>query len=111
MSMRHLKVFFDLNRAQAVAARRFDAQLGGLHGLALKELQLLAALDEAPEQRLRRIDLAEALQVTPSGVTWMLRPLTKRRLVTSQASDEDARVAIAVLTAGGRRLVADALPS
>jgi DNA-binding MarR family transcriptional regulator len=41
----------------------------------------------------------------------MLRPLTKRRLVTREASDEDARVAFAVLTEGGRRLVADAVPS
>jgi DNA-binding MarR family transcriptional regulator len=41
----------------------------------------------------------------------MLRPLTKRRLVTSQASESDARATFAVLTEGGRRLVAEATPT
>jgi DNA-binding MarR family transcriptional regulator len=107
----HLDFFLDLNRAHAIASRRFDAVLGGLHGIGLNDLHLLAALDRAPDRRMRRVDLAQELGVTPSGVTWMLRPLTKRRLVTSEASAEDARVSFAVLTEGGRRLVAEALPS
>jgi DNA-binding MarR family transcriptional regulator len=41
----------------------------------------------------------------------MLRPLIKRRLVISEASADDARVAFAVLADNGRRLVAEALPS
>ena len=106
-----LSFFFDLNRAHAIAIRRFDAVLGGLHGIGLNDLHLLATLDQAPGRRMRRVDLAQQLGVTPSGVTWMLRPLTKRRLVTSEASTEDARVAFAVLTEQGRRLLADALPS
>jgi DNA-binding MarR family transcriptional regulator len=94
-----------------MVSRRFDAALGGWHGIGLADLHLLVTLDRAPEHKLRRVDLARELGVTPSGVTWMLRPLTKRRLVTSEASDEDARVAFAVLTEGGRRLVAEAVPS
>jgi DNA-binding MarR family transcriptional regulator len=107
----HLKFFFDLNRAHARAVRRFDASLGGLHGIGLNDLQLLQALDAAPEHRLRRTDLAQELGVTPSGVTWMLRPLVKRRLVTNQPSPDDGRVTFAVLTEAGRRLVQDAIPS
>ena len=94
-----------------MVSRRFDQALGGWHGIGLADLHLLVTLDRAPEHRMRRVDLARELGVTPSGVTWMLRPLTKRRLVTSEASDEDARVAFAVLTEGGRRLVAEAVPS
>ena len=111
MTALHLTFFFDLNRVHAQATRRFDVQLGGVHGIGLNDLQLLYALDRAPDRRLRRVDLATQLGVTPSGVTWMLRPLTKRRLVTSEASDTDARVAFAVLTEAGHRLVADALPT
>jgi DNA-binding MarR family transcriptional regulator len=111
MSAQHLKLFLDLNRAHAMISRRFDAELGSVHGIGLNDLQLLQALADAPERRLRRIDLAQQLGVTASGVTWMLRPLIKRRLVQSEASAEDARVAFAVLTEGGRRLVAEALPS
>ena len=107
----HLQLFLDLNHAHAVAGRRFDAELGGVHGIGLNDLQLLLALEHAPERRLRRVDLAEALGVTPSGVTWMLRPLVKRRLVTSQPHPTDARVAFAAITDAGRRLVADAVPT
>lgn len=110
-SNRHLSLFLGLNRAHAVVSRRFDAHVGGLHGIGLNDLQLLHALDQAPGRRLRRVDLAGKLGVTPSGVTWMLRPLIKRRLVASEGSETDARVAFAVLTEGGRRLLADALPS
>jgi DNA-binding MarR family transcriptional regulator len=111
MSAIHLKFFLDLNRAHAIVSRRFDAELGSVHGIGLNDLQLLLALERAPDRRLRRVDLAQQLGVTPSGVTWMLRPLTKRRLVTSEASTADARVAYAVLTEAGRQLVAEALPS
>jgi DNA-binding MarR family transcriptional regulator len=111
VTAQQLSFFLDLNRAHAIVARRFDAVLGGLHGIGLNDLHLLSTLDQAPGRRMRRVDLARELGVTPSGVTWMLRPLTKRRLVTSEASEVDARVAFAVLTDGGHRLVADALPS
>src|SRR5579863_9980238 len=111
MSAQHLKLFLDLNRAHAIILRRFDAELGSVHGIGLSDLQLLHVLDGAPEQRLRRGDLAQALGVTASGVTWMLRPLIKRRLVTSEGSESDGRVTFAVLTAGGRQLVEDAVPS
>ncbi|TKC97195.1 MarR family winged helix-turn-helix transcriptional regulator [Polyangium fumosum] len=111
MSAYHLTFFFDLNRAHATVIRRFDASLGGVHGIGLNDLHLLQVLDHAPERRLRRIDLAAQLGVTASGVTWMLRPLTQRGLVTSQPSEEDGRVTFAVLTPAGQKLLADAVPT
>jgi DNA-binding MarR family transcriptional regulator len=110
-SPQHLDFFLSLNRTHALVSRRFDADLGGLHGVGLNDLHLLCALDEAPEGRLRRVDLARALGLTPSGVTWLLRPLIKRRLVTSEPSPDDARVAFAALTPAGKRLTADARAS
>jgi DNA-binding MarR family transcriptional regulator len=107
----HLDFFFNLNRTHAVVSRRFDAELGSLHGVGLNDLHLLCALEEAPEGRLRRVDLAHALGLTPSGVTWILRPLIKRRLVASEPSPDDARVAFAALTPAGRHLVVDARAS
>jgi DNA-binding MarR family transcriptional regulator len=107
----HLDFFLSLNRSHALISRRFDAELGGLHGVGLNDVHLLCALDEAPGRRLRRVDLARRLGLTPSGVTWLLRPLLRRRLVTDERSTDDARVAFAVLTPAGQRLVADARPS
>jgi DNA-binding MarR family transcriptional regulator len=111
MTIQHLELFLGLNRAHSVVSRYFDATLGALHGIGLTELQLLRALAGAPEHRLRRSDLAHLLGVTPSGVTWMLRPLTKRRLVTNSPDPADARASFAVLTEAGRRLAAEALPT
>jgi DNA-binding MarR family transcriptional regulator len=111
MTIQHLDLVLDLNRAHGAISRRFDATLGAVHGIGLTELQLLHTLASAPEQRLRRGDLAQQLGVTPSGVTWMLRPLTKRRLVAARPDPTDARASFAVLTEAGSRLVADALPT
>jgi len=109
MSAHHLTFFFSLNRAHATAVRRFDAKLGAVHGIGLNDLHLLRVLEHAPDRRLRRTDLARELGVTASGVTWMLRPLTQRGLVTSQPSEEDGRVTFAVLTDAGRHLFGDAV--
>lgn len=106
-----LDFFLNLNRVHSLVSRRFDAELGGLHGVGLNDFHLLCALDEAPERRLRRVDLAHQLGLTPSGVTWILRPLIKRRLATNEESKADARVAFAVLTPAGQRLIADVRPS
>jgi DNA-binding MarR family transcriptional regulator len=110
MSALNLEIILGVSRAHAAMSRRFDIELGAVHGIGLHDLHLLSALARAPDQRLRRIDLARHLGMTASGVTWMLRPVIKRGLVASVASEHDARVAFAVLTEAGRLLLTDALP-
>ncbi|MFG2887181.1 MarR family winged helix-turn-helix transcriptional regulator [Streptomyces sp. NPDC048297] len=94
-----------LMRAQAALARRFDARLGGLHGVSLADFTLLLRLGQAPGGRMRRVDLAESLGLTASGVTRGLAPLERIGLVTREADARDARVAYASLTDTGRRLL------
>jgi DNA-binding MarR family transcriptional regulator len=109
MSSLHLQTFLLLGGAHAAASRRFDAHLGSRHGLGLNEFTALLHLYETSDRRLRRIDLADKLHLTPSGVTWLLRPLEKRGIVRRESNPDDARVAYATLTAAGERLVKDAL--
>lgn len=97
-----------LARAQAMLVRRFDSTLGNLHGLSFGDYQLLYHLQRAPGGRLRRIDLAERLALTASGVTRSLMPLEKIGLVARQADARDARVGYAVLTAAGQELLGHA---
>lgn len=97
-----------LARAYAALTRRLDGPLGSLHGLSFSDFQLLDALERAPDRRLRRVDLANAVGLTASGVTRTLLPLEKIGLVTREADARDARVGYAVLTASGRRLVREA---
>lgn len=98
-----------LVRAQATLARRFDARLGGLHGVSLADFTLLLRLGQAPGGRMRRVDLAEALGLTASGVTRALAPLERIGLVTREPDARDARVAYASLTGTGRERLKEML--
>jgi DNA-binding MarR family transcriptional regulator len=98
-----------LIRAQTVLVKRFDASLGGLHGVSLADFTILLRLEQAPGGRMRRVDLAEALGVTASGVTRGLAPLERIGLVTRETDARDGRVAYAALTDTGRALLTDML--
>ena len=94
-----------LTRANAVVTNRLDRTLSGLHGLSFSDFMILLYLSRAPETRLRRVDLALRMELTPSGVTRSLLPLEKRGLVSRESHDRDARIAFACLTDAGAELL------
>jgi len=96
-----------LIRAQSYLQGRFAAELGGVHGLSLNELMLLMHLDQSAGGRLRRVDLADRLDLSQSSVTRMVAPLEKIGLVARGEDTRDARVGYVVLTRAGRRLARD----
>ena len=97
-----LDAVLQLARAQMTLVKRFDSALGALHGVSLSDFTVLLRLSQAPGGRMRRVDLAEALGLTASGVTRGLVPLERIGLVTREASARDARVAYTTLTDTGR---------
>ena len=97
-----------LARAHAVLIRRFDSALGSHHGISFGDFQLLDHLSRAPGGRLRRVDLAERLGLTASGVTRALLPLEKIGLVVREIDPRDARVGFAAITPSGRELLDNA---
>jgi DNA-binding MarR family transcriptional regulator len=97
-----------LARAATVLSRRFDTALGSVHGISYADYQLLKYLSRAPGGRLRRVDLAERLGLTASGVTRSLLPLEKIGLVGRQSDPRDARVGYALITPAGTELVGNA---
>jgi DNA-binding MarR family transcriptional regulator len=100
-----------LQRAHATVMRRLDNVLSGLHGLSFADFMILYYLERAPNAKLRRVDLAERLGLTASGVTRSLLPLEKSGLVSRQTDPRDARVGYAALTQSGRQLLSYALTS
>lgn len=88
--------------------RRLDQTLGAIRGISLAEYRLLRALGDAPGSQASRVDLAQAVGLTPSGVTRALRPMEKLSIVSTVKSKRDARLAIAALTPAGRELLDDA---
>jgi DNA-binding MarR family transcriptional regulator len=103
-----LEEFLGIRRTVALWESRTDAQLGAVHGLGLSDFATLYALADAPGGRLRRVDLARRLALTPSGVTRLLGPLERRGIVAREQSGNDARATYAVLTRSGKTLVKDA---
>jgi DNA-binding MarR family transcriptional regulator len=103
-----LEEFLGIRRAIALWESRADAELGAIHGIGLSDFAALHALAEASGGRLRRIDLARRLALSPSGVTRLLGPLERRGIVTREADGRDARATYAVLTRSGKALTKDA---
>jgi DNA-binding MarR family transcriptional regulator len=106
--MTAMEEFLGIRRAVALWEARADAELGAVHGLGLSDFAALHHLAEAPTNKLRRVDLAQRLALTPSGVTRLLGPLERRGIVTREEGGHDARATFAVLTRSGRALVKDA---
>ena len=101
-----LKFFFNLAKIQSVLTRRFD---GGLGGLGLNEFMILHHLSQARDENLRRVDLAEKIGLTASGVTRLLAPMEKIGLIKREVNAGDARVSSVSLAAAGRRKLAESL--
>lgn len=79
-------------------------------GLTLGDYQVLVYLTEADEQRMRMCDLAEMLQLSPSGLTRRLDGLVAVGWVERVNSDADRRVMLAALTDLGRAKLAESAP-
>lgn len=106
-----LTICFTLFRADTELRRRFDAVLSDVHGLSVTDFAVLLNLADAPQQQLRRVDLASRLGLTASAVTRLLIPLEKVGLVSRRSNPGDARVALAVLTPAGRERITEARAS
>ena len=106
--MSALDEFLAIRRAVSLWETRAGVELGGIHGLGVSDFAALHCLSEAPGYRLRRVDLAQRLALTPSGITRLLNPLERRGIVTREESGHDARATYAALTNSGRKLVKEA---
>ncbi|HVD25682.1 MAG TPA: MarR family transcriptional regulator [Gaiellaceae bacterium] len=91
-----------LLRAHAATTRAFNAELLNEHGLTINDFEALLRLSRAEEGRMRRVDLAENLLLTASGVTRLLDGLESHGLVERAACSSDRRVVYAVITEAGR---------
>jgi len=103
-----LEVWVRLLRAHAIARRAVSVRLQGEHGLTINDYEALLLLHRSEGHALRRVDLAEGLSLTASGVTRLLEGLERQGLVDKATCETDARVTYAVLTEGGRRKLVEA---
>jgi DNA-binding MarR family transcriptional regulator len=101
-TFRSVDAFAKLLRTHSTLTRELSARLVTDHGLTITDYQCLLTLAQAEDGALRRVDLAEQLLLTPSGVTRLLDGLERDGWVRKGTCSSDARVTYAVLTDEGR---------
>jgi DNA-binding MarR family transcriptional regulator len=102
--------FSNLLGAHATLTRELSAALVESHGLTINDYGTLLLLSRAGEEGMRRIDLANQLQLSPSGITRLLDRLEDQGLVGKGECKEDARVSYAILTDAGLDKLKEAAP-
>ena len=88
--------------AHAAITRELSADLQREHGLTLNDYEVLLHLAHAEGERLRRVDLAERVVLTASGITRLLEGLERSGYVKKETCASDARVSYAKLTGAGK---------
>jgi DNA-binding MarR family transcriptional regulator len=88
--------------AHASTTRTVSGRLLADHGLTLNDYEALLRLARAEDGRMRRVDLADELLLTASGVTRLLDGLEAGGLVECAACSSDRRVVYAVITDTGQ---------
>jgi DNA-binding MarR family transcriptional regulator len=104
------EAFGNLLGAHAALTRELSAALVASHGLTINDYGCLLLLSRSGDEGMRRIDLANELQLSPSGITRLLDRLEDQGLVGKGACKEDARVSYAVLTDAGEAKIREAWP-
>jgi DNA-binding MarR family transcriptional regulator len=88
-------------RAHAAVVRELSAELELEHGLTINDYEVLLRLARADDRRMRRVDLAEEVLLSPSGITRLLQGLERAGWVEKATCESDARVSYAKLTDAG----------
>lgn len=98
-----LELLAQLTRVSSIVSRRISG-----HGLAFSDFMILYFIDTASEGKLRRIDLADLMGLTASGVTRMILPMEKLGIIEREDDSSDQRARYAKLTRAGKELLKDA---
>lgn len=103
-----LEILLAINTLQSSILKKLDRGLSS-HGISFKEFLILHHLSQAPESSMKRIDLAGLVFLSASGVTRILIPMEKLRLVKRESNPRDARVSLVNLTKTGLQVYQDSL--
>jgi len=82
-----------------------------VHGISFNEYVIMEYLAARPERGVPRIELAEYMGMSASGVTRLVLPMEKNRVVERETNSRDARQSLVKLTSTGRRVFAEARDS
>lgn len=104
------QLLLSLSNLQTQLSKKIDAQLS-VHGISFTEFIVMHHLSQAQNQTMRRIDLADCVGLTASGVTRLLLPMEKLNWVEKETNPRDARVSLVKLSEPGATLFQEAAAS
>jgi DNA-binding MarR family transcriptional regulator len=107
----HGEAWGALTRTHAAIVQRLQEMLSATDFPPLPWYEVLATVAEAPEERMKMGDLAEALVITRGGLTKLVDRLVKAGLLERTFCETDRRVSYATLTPAGRDLLAEMRPA
>ena len=87
--------------------KKMDSFLS-LHGLSFNEFIIMHKLNKTEGGALSRINLADSMGLTASGVTRLLAPMEKNNIVYRTTNPRDARQSLVTLSSTGQELINNA---
>lgn len=84
--------------SHSAATRKIDSALRSEGLPSLEVYDVLLALEDAPDRRMRMVDLADAVLFSPSGLTRLIDRMEKTGLVERKACPGDRRAILVQLT-------------
>lgn len=93
-------LFISLSLLNTRIFKQIDFQLS-VHGISFTEFMILRQLSLSVNQTMPRIELARSLGISASGVTRLLAPMEKLKLVDKEKNPRDARMSLVKLSRAG----------
>jgi DNA-binding MarR family transcriptional regulator len=106
----HGEAWGSLTRTHAAIVQRLQEALAAADCPPLPWYEVLATVAEAPEQRMKMGELAEALVITRGGLTKLVDRLVKAGLLERTFCETDRRVSYATLLPAGAELLGEMRP-
>ena len=101
------ELIITLATLQSHLLKKIDQNLS-VHGISFSEFLVLHHLQCAPNMTMKRIDLAECIGLSASGVTRLVNPMQKNHLVQKEVNARDARVSLVQLSETGEEMYSNA---
>lgn len=106
----HKEAWIALVQTHAAVTGRVQEALAAADFPPLPWFEVLSTLADAPEERMKMGDLAEALVITRGGLTKLVDRLIKAGLLERTFCETDRRVSYATLMPAGREMLEEMRP-
>ena len=101
-----MELIISISSLQAHFLKKIDGQLS-IHGISFNEYLVMHYLNKATKKTMRRIDLADSIGLSASGVTRLLIPMEKIKLIQKEVNPRDARVSLVKLSIVGEQIYSE----